>query len=99
MAAAAHARQMQEYIQNQIPPGYSPSSGDLPESNYYAQPYAYAQPTPPPQEGILYHRDIRMEQQHEGVEEVPPSPERPGDVDDDDDDMGIDPGDGRHEGG
>lgn len=33
-----------------IPPGYSPSSGDLDQQGRYGQPYQYAEATPPPED-------------------------------------------------
>ena len=73
-----------------IPPGYSPSSGDLDQQGAYGAPYAYAEATPPPEEGNV-------------VEGGPPPSETRDEAmeldDPDGDEAQTRAGDGRHEGG
>lgn len=94
-----------------IPPGYSPSSGDLDDRSSYGWPYAYAAPTPPseggriidgmPYQGDREGGDVNMVTcSQSGEAGLPPG--KTGDEAMEIEEANVDErrsGDGRHEGG
>ena len=89
-----------------IPPGYSPSSGDLDQQGVYGLPYAYAEATPPPEERNMVEGAPGLagdNGESQNVEAGPPPSEIGDEAMDTDGPNGGETrtraGDGRHEGG